>query len=114
MDRRPVLHPVSSVREVVDNLPVYMMVGIIVVIVIAQISRFAGSLLGVFFWVAVGYVGSTAYEMDGAIGIGTVRFSRTTFFGICAVLIAVNLAMAYGAYRARKRGGAAVDDDDDD
>jgi hypothetical protein len=103
------------VEQIVKALPTYMMVGILVVIGISQLHRFAGAVLGIVFWLSVALVGTTAYDRGDAIGIGTLQFSRGLFYAICGFFVVVNVGMAVSAWinlkRRRRRAQAEAADD---
>jgi hypothetical protein len=92
-----------AVQQIIENLPAYMMVGIIAVVALSQVSRFWGSLLGVAFWLAVAYVGHVGYSTGHELGIATVRFSRQVFYGLCGMFVLLNLVLAWSALQNLKR-----------
>jgi hypothetical protein len=88
-----------------QNLTIYMMVGVVVVVAISQVNRKLGAALGLAFWISVAVIGNQAYAMGGAIGIGGTRFSEPTFYAICAFLAAINVVAAVTSKKSRKRSG---------
>src|SRR5689334_2922895 len=80
-----------------ENLSVFMMVGVIIVVGLSQINRRIGAILGVVFWSLVAVVGHHAYGRGGAIGILGIKFSEGTFYGLCAALAAINVVAALAA-----------------
>ena len=76
----------------------YMMVGIIAIIGFSQVNRIIGGILGIAFWIGVGFVGNTAYDRGGAIGFPGLKFSREVFFVICAVFAMISGYTAIRAY----------------
>lgn len=103
--------------NLLESLPMYMMIGIILVIGISQFNRIAGGILGVVFWVAVAVIGSSAYDQGGGIGVPGFRFSRELFYGICGLFAAFSAFSAYTAYtrrsrirQARPRDDSAIDE----
>jgi hypothetical protein len=95
-----------------ESLPVYMMIGIVVVVGISQINRLIGSALGIVFWIGVAAVGSTAYDKGGGIKLLSFEFSRPIFFLFCGVFVAFNALSLYKAmklrnvYRNRRRSSS--------
>lgn len=93
-------------EEIYKALPIYMMVGIVVVIGVAQINRVAGAVLSVVFWTAVAVVGSAAYDAGHSIGLPGLEFPRVVFLAICAVFAGVQIFAAYGYVQSKKRAEA--------
>ena len=86
----------------VENLTVFMLIGIIVVVGVSQFDRVVGSVLGVLFWAAVALVGGYGYSQGGSIGISKeIQFAPAVFYGLCGVLIAANVAMGVAASKRR-------------
>ena len=98
------------VEEIIQNLPTYMLVGIIVVVGVSQINRLIGAGLGIVFWGATAYVGSVAYETGGELGVGSLRFGQTAFYALCITFMLFNVLLGYVAIK-RKRQIPAYDDD---
>lgn len=98
--------------DVLSSLPMYMMIGIILVIGISQFSRIIGGVLGVVFWIVVAVIGTSAYDAGGAIGVPGFRFSRELFYGVCAFFAAWSLFSIYTGYvrKTRKRNAPARSD----
>lgn len=90
-------------KDIVQNLPVYMLVGIVAIVVISQFNRVVGSALGIAFWLAVAVVGSTAYDSEGALGIGGMRFTKPTFFAVCGFFALINVLFLFLGLKNRKR-----------
>lgn len=106
-----------AVQEILKSLPVYMMVGIVVIIAIAQANRIVGGALGAVFWAVVAFVGGYAYEQGGGIGIPGVQFSQPVFYLMCAAFCGMHLFTAWAALRRRRDQRAAqrfVDDGDEE
>jgi hypothetical protein len=100
------------VNDVLSSLPMYMMIGIIVVIGVSQFNRFIGGILGVIFWIAVAIIGSGAYDSGGAIGVPGFRFSQPLFYGICGLFAAFSAFSAYTAWQKKARFKAPPPRDD--
>jgi hypothetical protein len=107
-----VLHALIIVSSLLESLPMYMMIGIILVIGISQFNRIAGGILGVVFWGAVAVIGSAAYDQGGGIGVPGFRFSRELFYGVCGLFSAFSAFSAYTAYTKRSRIKRALPRDD--
>jgi hypothetical protein len=90
--------------EVLKSLPLYMMIGIVIVIGISQFSRLLGGVLGVLFWLVVAIVGSFAYDQGGGIGVPGFKFPREMFYMICIVLACIHGLAAYTAWSRKARG----------
>ncbi len=91
------------VDEALKSLPLYMMIGIVIVIGISQVNRIVGGILGVIFWVAVAIVGSTAYDKGGGIGITGWVFPQPLFYTLCVVFAAISAMNAIRAWGKRRR-----------
>ncbi len=98
-------------EDIVRDLPTYMLVGIVIVIGISQVNRVIGAILGIMFWALVAFVGSFAYDMDAALGIAGVAFSRSTFYLVCGAFAAFHVATAFVAFRAKRRRHRPVVED---
>lgn len=90
-------------EEIFESLPVYMMIGIVVVIGVSQINRVAGAVMSVLFWAAVAFVGNAAYEAGHAIGVPGFEFPRLLFFAVCAAFGAMHVFAAVGYVRSKRR-----------
>ncbi|MCA9554027.1 MAG: hypothetical protein KC933_28585 [Myxococcales bacterium] len=104
-------------EDIYSSLPIYMMVGIVVVIGVAQINRIAGALLSVVFWGAVAWVGSAAYDAGHAIGLPGLQFPQWVFLSVCAAFAGVQLFAAYTYVQSKKRAEARrrlLNDEDED
>lgn len=102
------------VREILANLPVYMMVGIVAVIAVSQFHRIAGAMLGLIFWLAVAMTGTIAYDRGHAIGFPGLPFSRSVFLLFCGAFAVVHVFAAWQYLRAQRRRAArraALDED---
>jgi len=91
------------VDEIFSSLPVYMMVGIVVVIGVSQLNRVAGAVMSVIFWGAVGVVGHAAYDAGHAIGVPGFEFPRPLFYAVCAGFAALHVFAAVGYVRSKRR-----------
>lgn len=89
--------------EILQNLPVYMMIGIVAVIAVSQFFRIVGAALGVVFWIAVAVVGTFAYEQGHAIGFPGIRFSMPVFLLFCGGFALLHVFIAWQHLRAQKR-----------
>jgi hypothetical protein len=90
-------------EELYKSLPIYMMIGIVVVIGVAQLHRVAGALLSVVFWGLVAFVGSHAYDAGHSIGLPGLQFPRPVFLAVCAGFAGVQLFAAYTYVQSKKR-----------
>lgn len=93
----------APVTDILESLPVYMMIGIVVVIGVSQVNRVAGAIMSVIFWAAVAYVGNEAYAAGHAIGIPGFQFPKALFFAICAAFGAMHIFAAVGYVRSKRR-----------
>ncbi len=91
-----------AVQDIFEGLPIYMMVGIVIVIGASQINRVAGAVLSVIFWGAVAFVGNAAYDAGHAIGIPGFQFPRPLFFVICAAFAAMHVFAGYSYVRSKR------------
>ena len=103
--------------ESFEDLTTYMMIGIVIIVVVAQFSRLIGSLLAIVFWIAVAAVGYVGYQAGGAVSLPGLKLSLTQFLVMCGILAAVQ---GFGVYQAIKRQRtrdayrAALEEDGDD
>ena len=93
----------GNVREILANLPVYMMVGIVAVIAVSQFHRIAGAVLGIIFWIAVAVAGNLAYDQGHAIGFPGFPFSRPVFLLFCGGFALLHVFIAWQYLHARRR-----------
>lgn len=70
---------------------------------VSQLSRIAGGLLGIAFWISVGVVGSIAYDQGGGIGLPGFKFPRELFYAVCALFVVVSVFTTYAAYARKKQ-----------
>jgi hypothetical protein len=91
------------VDELVKNLDTYMLIGVVSIVAISQFNRKIGSVLGIIFWISVAFLGYQAFNSGGGIGIGSVALSPTIFYGICAILIVVNIGNGFFVVRRQRR-----------
>lgn len=91
------------VDDILSNLPVYMMIGIVVVIGVSQLNRVAGAVMSVAFWLAVAVVGHHAYDAGHAIGVPGFEFPRPLFYAVCAGFAAMHVFAAIGYVRSKRR-----------
>ncbi len=102
------------VLETFENLTTYMMVGIVIIVAVAQLNRLVGSLLAVVFWIVVAIVGYRGYQAGGGLSLPGLKLSLTQFLVLCGVLAAVQ---GFGVYQAIRRQRnreayrAEIDDD---
>ena len=89
--------------ELIKNLDTYMLIGVVAIIGISQFNRKLGSILGIFFWAAVAYVGHLTFTRGGGIGIASLALSPTVFYTICGVLIVVNIGNGLFVVRRKRR-----------
>lgn len=95
--------PKAVLDTLAQNLTFYMLIGVVIVVVISQINRKIGAILGIVFWGSVAIIGNHAYGMGGAIGIGGVRFSEPVFYGLCAFLAGINVLAAVTSKKRAQR-----------
>ena len=94
-------------QDVFENLPVYMMIGIVVVIGVSQISRVAGGVLSVVFWGIVAFVGLAGYDAGHQIGfLGGFMLPKPVFLLICAGFAGTHAFAAYAHVRSKRRAEA--------
>ena len=74
-----------------DNFRTLMIVGIIVVVGLGQVNRVIGSVLGLFFWAFIAFLGGQIYARGGAVGIVDIIFPPAVFYGLCGFMGLVNL-----------------------
>jgi hypothetical protein len=86
-----------------DSLPVYMMIGIVVVVGISQFNRILGSVLGIVFWIGVAIVGTGAYDKGGGISLLSLEFSKSGFYLFCGAFVGFNVFNLYMAMQRRRR-----------
>lgn len=91
------------IDNILANFPTYMMAGIVGVVVISQLNRMLGSVLGTGFWICVAFLGNAVYERGGQIGLPSWPFPKPVFFGLCAAFMALNGASIYATLSKRKR-----------
>lgn len=89
-------------QEIFESLPVYMMIGIVVVIGISQVNRLAGAVLSVVFWGAVAVVGNAGYERGHAVGLPGIEFPRWVFFLICGFFALTHVYAAFAHIRHKR------------
>jgi hypothetical protein len=87
---------------VLENLPVAMMIGIVVVVAVSQFHRVAGAILSVLFWTAVGVVGSRGYDEGHRLGLPGLPFSEPVFLAVCIGFGALHVFAAVNAVRSRR------------
>jgi hypothetical protein len=102
--RAPVVMTTSIVvDEIVKNLDMYMLVGVIAIVAISQFERKIGSILGIFFWASVAFFGHQSFSMGGGVGIGDKHLPPGIFYGICFLLMAVNIGNGFFVVRRKRR-----------
>jgi hypothetical protein len=104
-------------ESLLASLPVYMMIGIVVIVGISQFNRILGSILGIVFWIAVALVGATAYDKGGGISLLSIEFSKPGFYLFCGAFVAFNSFNLYMAMQRRrrwlmKRGSSSASDEE--
>lgn len=92
--------------QLLDGLPVYMMIGIVVVIGISQVNRVLGAALSVVFWIAVALVGNYGYDQGHQIGLPNTPFPRPLFLAICLMFGGFHASAGYVAYRRKQTAQA--------
>jgi hypothetical protein len=100
---------------IIKSLPVYMMIGIVLVIGISQFNRILGGSLGVLFWIAVALIGNYAYDEGHILGLPGIPFTRALFFGMCALFTFFSAFTVYNAYVRKtrfKKPPLTTDDED--
>ena len=93
----------AALDSVLQSLPIYMIIGIIVVVGISQFNRILGSVLGIVFWIAVAVVGTAAYDKGGGIQLLSMQFSKTSFYAFCGAFVLFNAFNLVMAVRRRNR-----------
>ena len=99
--------------EIIENLDTYMMIGVVAIVGISQFNRKLGSILGIFFWLAVAFFGYQGFRSGGGIGIGSIALSENVFYGICTVLIVVNVGNGFLVTRNKRPVPSAKHEDQD-
>ena len=99
------------VEALYENLTVYMMIGVGVVVGLSQFNRMAGAVLALPFWVSVAVLGVQAINAGRHLRLGSIPVGKGALLVLCGVMIAMNLAMAYAAHKRKQRGRRPVDDD---
>lgn len=89
-------------QNIFESLPIYMMIGIVVVIGASQINRILGAIMSVIFWAAVAVVGNAAYDAGHAIGLPGFQFPRALFFGVCFAFAAMHAFAGFSYLRSKK------------
>lgn len=89
-------------QSIIDNLTVYMMVGIVIVIGVSQFNRVAGAVLSALFWTAVAVVGNSAYNAGTSIGVVGFELPRWLFFAICAGFAGMHVFAAISQIRSKR------------
>lgn len=98
-----------------ESLPIYMMIGIIVVIGVSQVHRLYGAILSVVFWTIVAAVGMHGYNQGHTVGLPGMQFPRFVFLAICIAFAALHGAAgwAYLQRNKRRRHRAMMDQEED-
>ena len=96
----------GTVREILANLPVYMMVGIVAIIAVSQFHRITGAVLGIVFWMAVATLGNSAYDQGHAIGFPGLPFSRPMFMLFCGGFAVLHVFIAWQYLRTQRTRAA--------
>jgi hypothetical protein len=91
------------VREILDELPVAMMVGVVLVVTVSQFNRVVGAVLSVVFWTTVAVVGSMGYDLGHSLGLPGLPFSRPVFLAVCVGFASVHAFAAVSTVRSRRR-----------
>lgn len=94
---------IGAVEAILESLPVYMMIGIIIVIGVSQFHRVAGAILSVVFWTAVAIVGSVGYDRGHGIGLPGLQFSRGLFLAVCGSFALLHTWAAFSAVQRKRR-----------
>jgi len=100
------------VATLIENFDMAMLIGVVAVIGISQFNRKLGSILGIFVWAAIAFVGYQGFKLGGGIGIGTILLSPGVFYGICGVLILVNIGNGFFITSSKRRRPAKQLKDD--
>ena len=96
-----------------ESLPVYMLIGIVVVVGVSQIHRLYGAILSIIFWTAVLIVGLHGYSQGNAVGFPGIRFPRLVFVSICIAFAALHGVAGWSYYQRNKRRRRISDQDED-
>jgi hypothetical protein len=100
------------VDALVQNFELFIMIGVIAVIAIAQFHRMAGAMVGLVFYIAMAIVGTQVYQAGGQIGIGSWKFGLMEFYGFVLVVAGITVLPVL-LKRGRGRPKARVHDPDD-
>jgi hypothetical protein len=90
------------VDQILEGLPVYMMIGIVVVIGISQFNRVLGAILSAIFWIAVAIVGNHGYDQGHSVGLPDFPFPRVVFLGICLMFGGFHATAGWVSWRRKQ------------
>lgn len=93
----------DTMDSILKGLPLYMLVGVLIVVGASQIHRFVGAVLGIAFWIAAGIVGLEAYARGGALGLPGLQFPKSVFMALCGGFVVAYVFRAVAAVNASKR-----------
>ena len=100
-----------------ENLTTYMLIGIVIIVVVAQFNRIMGSALAIVFWLAVAAFGYAGYQAGHSLYLPGVKLTLTQFLVMCAALAGVQGFAIFDAIRRqrnREAYRAALEDEDQD
>ncbi|MEL7367329.1 MAG: hypothetical protein AAFN74_00345 [Myxococcota bacterium] len=83
-----------------ENMTNYMLIGIVIIVAVAQFNRLVGSSLAILFWAMVAVVGYQGYQAGGALRLLNLKLSLAQFLLLCGTLAAVQ---GFGIYSALRR-----------
>ncbi|MBI4820223.1 MAG: hypothetical protein HY791_28375 [Deltaproteobacteria bacterium] len=78
-----------------------MIAGIILVVLVSNVHRGVGSIIGITFWTGVAYVGTEILARGNEILLARWSLSKPVFYGMCAFLIATNAWMGIRSLKKR-------------
>lgn len=94
-------------NALVENFQLFALIGVIAVVVAAQLDRRLGAGVGVVFYAALAVVGTEVYARGGQLGLGGFRFSQPVFYIFVAALFSISVLPVF---LKRRRPPARVED----
>ncbi|MEM7678580.1 MAG: hypothetical protein AAF449_21550 [Myxococcota bacterium] len=85
-----------------ENLTNYMLIGIVIIVAVAQFNRLVGASLAILFWLMVAIVGYQGYQGGGVLQLLNLKLSLTQFLLLCGTLAAVQGFGIYSELRRRR------------
>ncbi|MBI2373751.1 MAG: hypothetical protein HYV07_07120 [Deltaproteobacteria bacterium] len=90
----------------ISNFSTIMIAGIILVVIVSNVNRLVGSVLGVAFWLGVAIVGTEVLARGHQLKLATITLSKPLFYGLCGILIVSNAVMFLRTISRLKRAAA--------